>query len=277
MVAKGKTETLLDISRKPRLLKANEISCRVQQVTANNSALILLYKDARVDMDILDETWGNSNWQREFFVLQNNLYCTIKTRESPESDWVIKQDVGTESDTEAVKGQASDAFKRAAVNVGIGRELYTGPIIFVNLKDDEVRSSAGGKKQTTFKFGLEVSEVTYNDDREIASLILVDKGGAVRFKFDKKQVKGRSPAREPSPIKELEIETPVAPVEPSPVDKLIQEIDKQVKIDTKGMGKEEKGVYGNTRIKPFTNDVLNYKGITDVDVLKALHAELIKA
>jgi hypothetical protein len=170
----------------PRLLKPDEISCRVQQVTESGGAIILLYKDARVDMNILDETYGAMNWKREHQTIDGNLYCTISVWDEAKGQWVSKQDVGVESYTEATKGEASDSFKRAGFNWGIGRELYTAPFVFVQLNDDEWRER-NGRKQTTFKFGLTVKEIEYNEAREITRLLLVDKGGKVRFKHEGKE------------------------------------------------------------------------------------------
>lgn len=171
----------------PRLLKPDEISCRVQQVTDSAGAIILLYKDARVDMNILDETYGAMNWKREHHTIDGNLFCTISIWDEDKAQWVSKQDVGVESATEATKGEASDAFKRAGFNWGIGRELYTGPFIFVQLVGDEVkRNSMTGKNQATFKFGLTVKSITYNENREIEKLVLVDKKGKVRFEHGSK-------------------------------------------------------------------------------------------
>ena len=171
----------------PRLLKPDEISCRVQQVTDSAGAIILLYKDARVDMNILDETYGAMNWKREHHTIDGNLFCTISIWDEDKAQWVSKQDVGVESATEATKGEASDAFKRAGFNWGIGRELYTGPFIFVQLVGDEVkRNNRTGKNQATFKFGLTVKSITYNENREIEKLVLVDKKGKVRFEHGSK-------------------------------------------------------------------------------------------
>src|SRR5690554_1395175 len=118
-----------------RTLRADEIECRVQIVKENGCSL-LLYKDARVDMNILDETFGVENWQRHHEIVNGNLFCNVGVRFSRENnygEWVWKQDVGTESNTEKEKGQASDSFKRACFNWGIGRELYTAPFIWVTL------------------------------------------------------------------------------------------------------------------------------------------------
>lgn len=104
-----------------RKLRADEIDCRVGTINANGCTL-LLYKDARCDMAILDETVGPENWQRSHEVVNNNLFCNVGIwvmRPSGFGEWVWKQDVGTESNTEKEKGEASDSFKRACVNWGM--------------------------------------------------------------------------------------------------------------------------------------------------------------
>lgn len=113
-----------------RDLRAEEIDVRVQSVTKTGKVILLLYKDARCDMNILDETVGAENWEREHYECKGNLFCKvgIKTGDA----WVYKSDCGTESNTEKEKGEASDSFKRACVNWGIGRELYTAPFIIVD-------------------------------------------------------------------------------------------------------------------------------------------------
>lgn len=123
------------------LLTAEDIDCRVQSVSkAKNGtvgAVLLLYKDARVDMRILDQVFGPGNWQRTHELINGNLFCTIEIWDDEKAAWVKKQDVGVESNTEKEKGQASDAFKRAGFNVGIGRELYSAPFTYVELNDGE--------------------------------------------------------------------------------------------------------------------------------------------
>ena len=116
-----------------RDLRADEIDIRVGTVNEKGVTL-LLYKDARVDMDILDETVGSGNWQRTHEVINGNLFCNVGIK--LDGEWIYKQDVGVESYTEKEKGQASDSFKRACVNWGIGRELYTAPFIWI--KDGDV-------------------------------------------------------------------------------------------------------------------------------------------
>lgn len=114
-----------------RDLRADEVECRIGQVNKQGKGLtLLLYKDARCDMNILDETVGAENWQREHYECKGNMYCKVGIW--CDGQWVWKSDCGTESNTEAEKGEASDSFKRACVNWGIGRELYTSPSIWIH-------------------------------------------------------------------------------------------------------------------------------------------------
>ena len=186
------------IDNKPRLLKADEIECRVGTINAKGCSL-LLYKDARVDMKILDETYGVGNWQRTHEVINGNLFCTIEVWNDRISQWVKKQDVGTESYTEKEKGEASDSFKRAGFNVGIGRELYTSPFIWImpkaemkpyNTKDIDgneasefyaYKKDGYSKNVYTTKTVFEVTEIDYDDKGTINKLTIKDHKGNVRF------------------------------------------------------------------------------------------------
>ena len=118
------------IGNKIRLLEASEIECRVGSIGKNGFSL-LLYKDARVDQKILDECFSPCGWKRTHQEIGGNLYCTVEVWDAEKQQWIAKQDVGTESYTEKEKGQASDSFKRACVNWGIGRELYSAPFIWI--------------------------------------------------------------------------------------------------------------------------------------------------
>ena len=106
-----------------RLLRADEIECRVSTISEKGVSL-LLYKDARVDQRILDETFTPLGWQRTHQSIDGNLYCTVSIWDDAKRQWIAKQDVGTMGYTEKEKSQASDSFKRACFNIGIGRELY---------------------------------------------------------------------------------------------------------------------------------------------------------
>ena len=161
-----------------RLLKASEIDCRIQQVAKDSSwCSLLLYKDARVDMRLLDEVYGSNNWQRTHEVIGGQLFCSIDIWDEAKKSWVRKQDVGTESNTEAEKGRASDSFRRAGFNIGIGRELYTAPSIFINLTNEDLTKD--GKVKSKFA----IKSIEYNSDREIKSLSIIDNKGHIRFTY----------------------------------------------------------------------------------------------
>lgn len=167
-----------------RALKASEIDCRIQSIGQNKTGAvgttILLYKDARVDMNILDETVGAMNWQREHSVVNGNLYCTISIWDEVKEQWISKSDVGIESNTEKEKGQASDSFKRAGFNWGIGRELYSAPFVYIQLDKSEY-IERNGKLTSNAKF--KVKDIAYDENRNIVRLVIVDSKGKVRYTF----------------------------------------------------------------------------------------------
>lgn len=167
-----------------RALKASEIDCRIQSIGQNKTGAvgttILLYKDARVDMNILDETVGAMNWQREHSVVNGNLYCTISIWDEVKEQWISKSDVGTESNTEKEKGQASDSFKRAGFNWGIGRELYSAPFVYIQLDKSEY-IERNGKLTSNAKF--KVKDIAYDENRNIVRLVVVDSKGKTRYTF----------------------------------------------------------------------------------------------
>lgn len=115
-----------------RELKANEIECKIAQINAKGLSL-LLYKTARTDMQLLDETVGAFNWKCEYQEIKGNLYCGISIYDEDKKEWVTKWDCGVESAFgDKKKGEASDSFKRSGFKWGIGRELYTSPFIYIN-------------------------------------------------------------------------------------------------------------------------------------------------
>lgn len=128
-----------------RDLTADEIDVRVG-MCKDNGLTLLLYKDARCDMNILDETVGAENWQREHYECKGNLFCKVGIKY--EGEWIWKADCGTESNTEKEKGESSDSFKRSCVCHGIGRELYTSPFIWIKAEDCKIKSfDFQGKKK----------------------------------------------------------------------------------------------------------------------------------
>ena len=166
-----------------RLLRADEIECRVGTINERGLSL-LLYKDARVDQKILDEAFGMYGWERTHQSIEGNLYCTVRIWDSEKAQWIEKQDVGTTSYTEKEKGQASDAFKRACVNVGIGRELYTAPFILISSSKANIQKR-DNRYTTSERF--QVREISYNEMREIAAITIVNDRGVVVYEYQEKK------------------------------------------------------------------------------------------
>lgn len=156
-----------------RLLKADEIECRAAMVTENGLSL-LLYKDARVDQKILDETFGAFGWKRSHQCIDGNLYCTVEIRDQKTGEWIAKQDVGATGHSEKEKSQASDSFKRACFNWGIGRELYSAPFIWIPASKVQIK-----KKDNKYYCGecFHVESISYNGSREIMGLSIADSRG----------------------------------------------------------------------------------------------------
>lgn len=152
-----------------RTLKANEIECRVGTINKNGLTL-LLYKDARCDMNILDETVGCLNWKREH--TRDNANCIVSIYDENKKEWVSKEDTGKESFNEAEKGLASDSFKRACVNWGIGRELYTAPFIYIS--SDKCTIYENNKGKLAVKETFKVTKINYNENREISCLQIIN-------------------------------------------------------------------------------------------------------
>lgn len=182
-----------------RTLKASEIDCRISTVSEKGVSL-LLYKDARVDQNILDETVGPMNWQRSHS--RENANCTVSIWDDDKKQWVSKEDTGTESNTEKEKGLASDSFKRACFNWGIGRELYTAPFIWIPVGDckvvDSGRTDRNGKKVMTCYDRFKVSRIAYDTDRNIIDLVIVDKKGKAVFSIGRVDENGNKPDDPPA-------------------------------------------------------------------------------
>lgn len=155
------------MSLKFRKLRADEIDCRIGTIKETGLSL-LLYKDARCDMNILDETVGALNWKRAH--ARDNANCIVSIYDDEKKEWISKEDVGTESNTEAVKGLASDSFKRACVNWGIGRELYTAPFIWVKAGDTKIIKAPNGKFKCFDEF--KVAKLTFKENGEIDALAI---------------------------------------------------------------------------------------------------------
>lgn len=169
-----------------RLLRADEIECRVGQTKAGKGLSLLLYKDARCDQNILDESVGPMNWMRQHD--RDNANCIVSIYDEKKGQWISKEDTGTESKTEAEKGLASDSFKRACVNWGIGRELYTAPFVWIGGDPDRLKYE---------KFT--VAEIGYDEKEEINALAIADKSGAIVYRYGNTSVKYQPPSKVPTP------------------------------------------------------------------------------
>ena len=169
-----------------RELKAEEIDVRVGNIISTakwQGYSLLLYKDARCDMNILDETLGSENWQRDHKEVKGNLFCGVGIWDKEKSQWIWKWDCGTESNTEKEKGEASDSFKRACFNVGIGRELYTAPqnmLIPCQLENGKLPASEKYRK-------FAVAGILYKDHKIIGITIVDKKTGDVVYQKVPKQ------------------------------------------------------------------------------------------
>lgn len=165
-----------------RLLKAEEIEVRAAQITEKGSTW-LIYKTARTDANLLDETVGPENWQNDFKCIDNKLFGVISIK--CENEWISKTDSGTEGNIEEDKSIASDSFKRAGFKWGIGRELYTAPFIWISSDVVEVKERNG--KYVCYE-KLDVADIEYDTNRHISYLKIVNKKGNVVYEFGTKQL-----------------------------------------------------------------------------------------
>lgn len=168
-----------------RLLKPEEIECRVATINEKGLSL-LLFKDARVDQKILDEIFTPFGWKRTHQSIDGNLYCTVEIWDREKQQWIAKQDVGTTSYAEKEKGQASDSFKRACFNIGIGRELYTAPFIWVPFMNANIQRK-GDRYITSDHFS--VTSIAYNAQREITELVISNNRGQKVYEMKQKEQK----------------------------------------------------------------------------------------
>ena len=153
-----------------RLLRPEEIECRVGNISRKGLSL-LLYKDARVDQRILDETFGPFGWRRSHQSIEGELYCTVEVFDRGTGEWVGKQDAGSagKSEQERAKTMASDSFKRACVNWGIGRELYSAPFIWIPESRTRIEDRSG--KYVCYEH-FSVSDIRYDENREICAVAI---------------------------------------------------------------------------------------------------------
>jgi hypothetical protein len=172
-------------------LTVEEIDFRIQSINKGGYATILAYKDARADMKRLDEVFGVAYWQKKYEVVNGNLFCSVGIYNKEIKEWIWKEDVGTESMAEKEKGQASDAFKRACFNLGIGRELYDYPLIQIKLNKNEEKPKQGEwyieNDRVKQGYGLKLKEWVwfsqFDKKNKLAFLAARDHTGKLRFKY----------------------------------------------------------------------------------------------
>lgn len=165
-------------------LDITDIDFRIQSINNGKYATILAYKDARVDMNRLDDVVGADYWKREHF--DNNTRCRVSIWNKEIDQWISKEDVGTASQTEKEKGLASDSFKRACFNWGIGRELYDYPIISILLKEHEIMATGKDRPKYKASFGLKLRDWKWGHqftDGKLTFLFCKDDKGEVRFQY----------------------------------------------------------------------------------------------
>ena len=181
-----------------RLLRADEIECRVSQIKENGLTL-LLYKTARTDANLLDETVGDNKWTNDFKLVDGVLYGGIGVDYG--NGYVWKWDAGVESNTEAEKGRASDAFKRAGFKHGIGRELYTAPFVGIDAAKCNIRKNSNGKLACYDTFSIE--RITYTN-QEISGLSIINEKTRKRAFVWSSGEPVNVPAEEPKPAETAE-------------------------------------------------------------------------
>ncbi|WP_051195493.1 Rad52/Rad22 family DNA repair protein [Lachnospira multipara] len=144
-----------------RNLRADEIEVRVHSLN-KGGAQLLLYKDARADMNILDDAVGPLGWKKEY--KRDNANCVVSILDKDTGEWISKEDTGTASNSQAEKGLASDSFKRACVNWGIGRALYDAPYIFITKDKLPTFKEANGKFTSYERF--KIANVVYSENNK---------------------------------------------------------------------------------------------------------------
>lgn len=169
----------MDLAKLREPLPIQSIDFRVQSINKGGYATILAYKDARIDMQRLDDVVGALNWKREH--TRDNHNCIVSIWNEETKQWISKEDTGTESNTEKEKGLASDSFKRACFNWGIGRELYDYPVIQIKLNDNEFDKATN---KPTYNFKLkEWKWFTQFENNQLTYIGCKDDKGVLRFQY----------------------------------------------------------------------------------------------
>lgn len=276
-------------------LTADQIECKVKQAN-ENGVVVLLYKTARVDMDMLDRFVGPTNWTNSYRDIDGVLYCSIGIRDKDTGEWVYKEDCGIESREDGEgnekKGEASDALKRSGFRWGIGRELYSAPFIFISVPTKQNSRGKYEMKNRYEKFS--VGSIEYNDDRKISALSIVNSDGNEVFRFPKgstkklpvkptsvgatvptsKHAENKPKAeakQEPAPVITGSMENLTPPWEYSPNDEVTQVMLTEI-ISNYVKGKDSAERIKLTKeVKRMNNGSADYKHIDDPNVRREIY------
>lgn len=254
------------------LLTKDQIEVKVKQVT-EKGAVALIYKTARTDMDLLDQTVGPLNWQVGYRDIDGVMYCALSIRNPDTGEWISKEDCGIESRSDGEgtekKGEASDAFKRAGFRWGIGRELYSAPFTF--LKVETKQNPRGNGFVLADKFlTFDVSHIAYDDARHISELTIVDNKGNTVFSWKSKAPVKSAP--KPAAQKTYSAQPVItAVVEPeAPVSEVTQEmVSGIIETYTSGKSNSEKRTAA-AEIKTILGNT-NYRDVADPDLRLKLY------
>lgn len=153
------------------LLQPQDIEVRVgNKIKDTNNVALLLYQDSRCTARNLDKQFGQFGWQIDYKVVGEQIYGTLSIWDEDKQQWVSKSDTGDKSNISEDKGQSSDILKRCAVRWGFGTELYTAPKIV--LPNDGYGNT-----------GYKVTDIKYNDNREITYLSIANRFGDNVFEW----------------------------------------------------------------------------------------------
>ena len=262
-----------------RELRADEIDCRVASIKENGLSL-LLYKDARCDQNILDETVGPMNWQRKH--TRENRNCIVSIWDQDKGQWIEKEDTGTESNTEREKGLASDSFKRACFNWGIGRELYTAPFIWIHAKDCQIKKDQRGKLACYDRFT--VKGIGYTDG--VITGLQIKNQASEKMVYSWGEVSDEAPERPEAPEEDqpnIQMDAPATVEKTDAVPGIevsdyihaeVEEIQKLMKLETYDEAQKLVTAWVKALVKSDVISPVNWYAISvdeAVNVFKAIH------
>ena len=153
-----------------RDLRPEELEVRVGNTLKNQKGetyafQVMIYKTARADMQVLDETLGVFGWKNNYYQVKNTMVCSISIWDSEKQQWINKDNGGDDDfNTEQIKAELSDSMKRAGFNVGIGRKLYTLNKLYMVIEISE---------ENTTKSRYAVQDIEY-DKLGITHIVIIN-------------------------------------------------------------------------------------------------------